>query len=107
MRSRDAEKVELNLREHFELGMAGRKGPRESEKDAWKVRGKSEAFRVMQVRQEERLTVKAMVSGEVKKGKHRNRPLGLKSKKLLVCVLQLKLAGINESGRYQQIHWSV
>lgn len=28
MRSRDAERVELNLREHFDLGMAGRKGPR-------------------------------------------------------------------------------
>lgn len=51
--------------------------------------------------------MKAVVSGEVKKGKNKKRPLQLKSKKLLVWVLQLKLPGVNQSGSYEQIHWSI
>lgn len=61
------ERVELNLREHLDLRIEGRKGPRESGKKVWKVTGKSGAPSVMLVRQEERFTVKAVVCGEVKK----------------------------------------
>lgn len=83
VRSRDTERVELNLREHPNLGMVGRKGPRESEKEVWKVRGQTGTFRVMQVRPEERFAMKTVFSGEVKKGRGRKRTLELMSGKLL------------------------
>lgn len=47
--------------------------------------------------------MKAVVGGEMKKDKNRNRPYELKSRKLLVWGLQLKLLGVNESGSYEQV----
>lgn len=82
--------------------MEERKGPRESEKKP--KRGNSGASRVMQVRQEERFTMKAVVSGEVKKEKNRKRPSELKSRKSLAWGLHLKLPAVNESGSYEQVH---
>ena len=72
MRGRDAERVDV--RKHLVLGMEGRKGPRESEKKVWKVRGKSGASGVMQVRQEDMFKMKAVVDGEMREDKNWNRP---------------------------------
>lgn len=68
-------------REHLDVAMEGGKGPRESDEKVWKVRGKSGASRVRQVRQEGRFTMKATVTGEVKKEMKGKRPLQLKSRK--------------------------
>ena len=51
----------VDVRIYLVLAMRERRGPQESETKVWEVRGKSGASRVMEVRQEDKFKMKAVV----------------------------------------------
>ena len=80
----------VDVRIYLVLAMRERRGPQESETKVWEVRGKSGASRVMEVRQEDKFKMKAVVSGEMRKDKV-TRHFELQPRKLLLWGLKLKL----------------
>lgn len=68
------------------LAVRERRGPQESETKVWNVRGKSGAFRAMEVREEDKFKMKAVVSGEMRKD-NVTRHFELQPRKLLMWGL--------------------